>query len=225
MFRTIDAEGLRPRFPLGAVLRAQPWAMVVAVGAALLGIGSYSLMNTYTMNYGATPVSDGGLGFSYMDLLLATTIGGLLQLVTIPLFGWWATRIGSARVVAIGALGTLVIAFPIYLLLTQATFPVLVALMLVGGILPTLSWAALGGLMRDLFDPRYAFTALSFGYAIAATLTAFVPNITQAVGIATGYAWWHPGIVLAVLAVLTLVSAWIAARPGMRRGSAPAGGS
>lgn len=217
VFRQLDAQGLRPRFPLGAVWRAQPTAMIVAVGAALLGIGSYALMNTYTINYGSTPIESGGLGFSYLSLLTATTIGGLLQLVTIPLFGWWATRIGSARVVAIGAAATLVIAFPIYLLLTQANFGVLVALMVVGGILPTLSWAALGGLMHDLFDARYAYSALSFAYAIAATATAFVPNITQAIGLATGNAWWHPGVVLAVMSAITLVASIAAARMARRR--------
>ncbi len=106
-------------------------------------------MNTYTVNYGETV-----LGYDPIQLLTATTIGGLLQLVTIPLFGWWATKIGSAAWCAIGAVGTLIIAFPIYFLLQSATFPILIGMMLIGGILPTLSWAALGGLMHDLFDSR-----------------------------------------------------------------------
>lgn len=207
VFKLIEAAGERVRVPIAAVFSKQPLAVVVAVGAALLGIGSYSLMNTYTVNYG-----DQVLGYNPIELLTATTIGGLLQLVTIPLFGWWATKIGSARVVAIGAIGTLVIAFPIYFLLQSATFPILIGMMLIGGILPTLSWAALGGLMRDLFDSRYAYTALSFSYAIAATLTAFVPNITLALGDATGNAWWHPGVVLAVLSIITLVAAVAATR-------------
>ncbi|HWL61021.1 MAG TPA: MFS transporter [Microbacteriaceae bacterium] len=212
VFRELDAGGLRPKFPFGEVWRSQPKAVIVAIGAALLGIGSYSLMNTYTMNYGSTPVEAGGLGFDYMSLLIATTIGGLLQLVTIPLFGLWATRIGSARIVGLGGLTTLAAAFPIYLLLTEANFGVLVALMVVGGVLPTLAWAGLGGLMRDLFDPRYAYTALGFAYAIAATLTAFIPNITLIVGEASGNAWWHPAIVLAVLSAITLVAAIAADR-------------
>lgn len=207
VFLAIDAAGLRPRFPLGTLLRTQPLAVAVAVGIAVLGIGSYSLMNTYTVNYGVAV-----LGFSQIDLLTATTIGGLLQLVTIPLFGLWATRIGSARVVAIGAIGTLLVAVPMYWLLQSATFPVLVGMMIVGGILPTASWAALGGTMRELFSPRWGYSALAFCYAIAATATAFVPNVTQAIGVATGNAWWHPAAVLAGLAIVTLVSAWAAAR-------------
>ena len=152
------------------MFRQRPVAIVIAIGAALLGIGSYSLMNTYTINYGAAE-----LGFSFQDLLIATTIGGLLQLVTIPLFGSWATRIGSARVVAWGALGTLLITFPMYFLLQFATFPILVGTMIIGGILPTMSWAALGGLMNDLFPDHFRYSALSVSYAIAATVSGFVP--------------------------------------------------
>lgn len=207
VFKAVDAAGIKPRYPLLAVLKAQPFALLVAVGAALLGIGSYSLMNTYTVNYGVAE-----LGFSFQDLLVATTIGGLLQLVTIPLFGVWATRIGSAKVVAIGAIGTLLVTFPMYFMLQFATFPILVGTMIIGGILPTLSWAALGGLMHDLFEPRFSYSALSFAYSIAATLTAFVPALTLIIGESTGFVWWHPGVVLAALSLLTFVAAVAAVR-------------
>ena len=185
----------------------RPGAIAIAIGAALLGIGSYSLMNTYTINYGASQ-----LGFSFQDLLIATTIGGLLQLVTIPLFGAWATRIGSARVVAWGALGTLLIAFPMYFLLQFATFPILVATMIIGGILPTMSWAALGGLMNDLFPDHFRYSALSVavrdrghGQRLRAARHALARR-------GDGYAWWHPGIVLAILSLATLVASVAAAR-------------
>ena len=39
-----------------------------------------------------------------------------------------------------------------------------------------------------------------------------MPLVTVALGEASGYAWWHPGIVLAVLSAITLVSAWAASR-------------
>ncbi len=207
VFKALASQNRVERSPVLAAIRQQPGAVGIAVLAALLGIGSYSLMNTYTIDYGTTV-----LGFSYQDLLVATTIGGLLQLVTIPLFGAWAQRIGSARVVAIGAVGTLLVAFPMYWLLQSATFPILVGSMIIGGILPTLSWAALGGLMNDLFPSRTGYSGLSLSYSIAATLTAFVPSITLLVSAATDAAWWHPGIVLVALSALTLVGAIAASR-------------
>ena len=111
----------------------------------------------------------------------------------------WATPDRLGRVVAIGAIGTLLVAFPMYFLLQFATFPILVGSMIIGGILPTLSWAGLGGLMTDLFPSEVRYSGLSVAYSIAALLTAFVPALTLLLGKATGNAWWHPGIVLAVM--------------------------
>lgn len=207
VFRRLLATDRRERVPILSAFRKYPVAIIVAIGAALLGIGSYSLMNTYTIGYGV-----GVLGFSYPDLALATLIGSLLQLVTIPLFGLLANRIGSARSVAIGAAGTLLIAFPMYFLLQFATFPILVATMIIGGILPTLAWAGLGGLMADIFGGPVRYSALSIAYAVAAALSGIVPIATQGLAIATDAAWWHPGIVLAILSIITLVSAVVASR-------------
>ena len=207
VFTAVKDAGRAPRVPLAALLRAQPVTIVVAVGVALLGIGSYSLMNTYTLNYGA-----GVLGFDYYELLIATTAGGLLQLITIPLFGAWATRIGSGLIVAIGALGTLLVAFPIYFFLQEASVAFLVRMMIIGGLLPTMSWAALGGTFTERFDERYRYSALGFAYALAAVVAGFVPALTGALGAATGNAWWHPAVVLAGMSLITLVASLVAIR-------------
>lgn len=207
VFEKLVAKDRRPRVPFVALLKAQPAAIFVAVAVALLGIGSYSLMNTYTINYGVVV-----LGFEYYQLLIATTIGGLLQLITIPLFGAWAMRIGSSAVVAWGALGTLLVAFPIYYYLQFADFGVLVGMMIIGGILPTMSWAALGGVFTELFDERYRYSALGIAYSIAAVISGFVPALTLTIGQATGNVWWHPGVVLAALSFITLIAALLAGR-------------
>jgi len=207
VFKSILAGDRRERIPVLAALRKHPAAIAVAVGTALLGIGSYSLMNTYTIGYGISV-----LGFSYPDLALATLIGSLLQFVTIPLFGVLANRIGPARVVLIGAIGTLAIAFPMYYLLQFATFQILVGTMIIGGILPTLAWAGLGGLMANIFGGPIRYSAMSIAYALAATISGFIPLVTQELSNATDAAWWHPGVVLAVISAITLVTSLIAAR-------------
>ncbi|MEY2847672.1 MAG: hypothetical protein RI885_337 [Actinomycetota bacterium] len=209
LFRTLLADDKRERIPVLAVFRRHPLGVAVAVAAALLGIGSYSLMNTYTITYGVVT-----LGFDYTELFTATLIGSLLQLVTIPLFGVWANRIGSAKVVAIGAAGTLLITFPMYFLLQFATFPILVATMIIGGILPTLAWAGLGGLMADIFGGPIRYSALSIAYSVAAVISGLIPLLTAALGTATGQAWWHPGVVLAALSIVTLAASVVAARWG-----------
>ncbi len=210
-FEAMKAAGTTTKIPLAAIVRHAPLAFLVAIGAALLGHGSYTVMNTYTLNYGA-----GVLGYDYMQMTLALTIGGVVQLVAIPLFGVWADRIGSARVVAWGAAGTLIAAFPMYWLIQDGSFALLIGIMVIGGILPTAAWAGLGGTMETLFDARVRLTALAMAYNIAAALAATLPFFLTLAATSTDNAWWHPGLVLTGLSALTLVSAVAAHRMARR---------
>ena len=63
-----------------------------------------------------------------------------------------------------------------------------------------------------LFYTPVRYSALSIAYAVAAALSGLVPVATQSLAIATESAWWHPGIVLAILSVITLVAAIVASR-------------
>ena len=70
--------------------------------------------------------------------------------------------------------------------------------------------------MSDLFDDDFRYSALSVAYSIAALISGFVPSLTLSLGAATGNAWWHPGVVLAVMSAITLVGAIAAARMSPR---------
>ena len=207
VFKNLVANNQLVKSPFLQVMKHAPLAMLIAIGGALLGHGSYTLMNTYTTNYGVEI-----LGYAPMEFTMALTIGSLLQLITIPAFGALANRYGSARVVAWGALGTLLVSFPLYWIILDATFIVLVIIMVVGGILPTASWAALGGMMSDLFDEKARYTALALSYNIGAAIAATLPFFLTLMRVATDNAWWHPGIVLAGLSAITLLAALVAPR-------------
>lgn len=212
VFKEMLAKDRRVRYPFLEVIKNAPFAVVIAVGGALLGHGSYTLMNTYTTNYGVEV-----LGYEPMEFTMALTIGSLLQLVTIPTFGWLANKYSSWQVVAWGALGTLLVAFPLYWFILDATFLTLVLIMVVGGILPTASWAALGGMMSDLFDEKARYTALALSYNVGASVAATLPFFLTLMRVATDNAWWHPGVVLAGLSALTLFSALVAGRISIKQ--------
>ncbi len=207
VFKSILERNARVRYPFLEVIKRSPFALVIAVGGALLGHGSYTLMNTYTTNYGVEV-----LGYQAMEFTMALTIGSLLQLVTIPAFGWLANRYSSSAVVAWGALSTLIVALPLYWIILDATFLTLVLIMVIGGILPTASWAALGGMMSDLFDEKARYTALALAYNIGASIAATLPFLLVLMREATNNAWWHPGVVLGLLSLVTLLAALQAGR-------------
>jgi MFS family permease len=207
VFKELVATNQRVKYPFIEIFKKAPLAILIAIGGAMLGHGSYTLMNTYTTNYGVEV-----LGYSPMEFTLALTVGSVLQLITIPTFGALANRFGSARVVGWGALGTLLVSFPLYWIILDATFVTLVLIMVIGGILPTASWAALGGMMGDLFDEKARYTALAFSYNVAAALAATLPFFLTLMRVASDNAWWHPGLVLAGLSAITLVAAVAATR-------------
>ena len=208
VFEQVLAEERRERIPLLTAFRKRPVALLLATGAALLGIGSYSLMNTYTLEYGAVQ-----LGYDYNQLLLAVDDRRAAAAGHDPAVRA-AGRTASARtrVVLIGAIGTLLVAFPIYFLLQTASFGVLVGMMIIGGILPTMSWAALGGLLSRAVRrtvPLRGDLVRVRGRGDHQRLRA---GDHPGFGEATGYPWWHPAIVLAVMSVITAVSAFFAAQ-------------
>lgn len=207
VFKNLQEKNRVVRYPFLEALKRAPFAMVVAVGGALLGHGSYTLMNTYTTNYGVEV-----LGYEAMEFTMALTVGSVLQLITIPTFGWLANRYSAAAVVAWGALGTMLVSFPLYWIILDAQFLTLVLIMVIGGILPTASWAALGGMMSEMFDDKIRFTALAFAYNVGASVAATLPFLLVLMREATDNAWWHPGVVLAVLSLITLLSAMQASR-------------
>jgi len=207
VFKDVAEHNKVARVPVLEVLRGQPAAVVIAMAAALLGIGSYFLMTTYTQAYGV-----GVLGLSESTVLNAALVGSVLQLATIPAFGWLATRVGSARVVAGGAAATALISFPLYYLISIADQPLYILTILIGGIAPTAAWAALGGLMADLFPARTGYTAMSLAYSFAGIAAGFTPAVTQLFSDATSAAWWHPGAVLALMSLVTIAGALAAAR-------------
>ena len=57
-------------------------------------------------------------------------------------------------------------------------------MMIIGGVLPTMSWAALGGIFTELFHERYRYSALGFAYALAAVVSGFIPTVTAGLGVA-----------------------------------------
>ena len=215
VFKDVAEHQSVPRVPVLEVLSTQRLPVLIAAAASLLGIGSYFLMTTYTQAYGT-----GQLGLSSDTVLYAALVGSVLQLATIPAFGWLATKIGSARMVAAGAAATLLISFPLYWVISTADQTTYILAILLGGIAPTAAWAALGGLMADLFPARTGFTALSLAYSFAGILAGFTPAVTQAFASATDSAWWHPGVVLALMSLVTIAGALAAARMTRRNAEA-----
>ena len=172
VFKERRRRGSPRPHPVRHDVRARARAPIaIAIGAALLGIGSYSLMNTYTINYGVEQLGLQLPGPAHRHDHRRAAAARHHPAVR------RAGRPGSARRASCCGARSARCSSRSRCTSCCSSRPSRSSsrTMIIGGILPTMAWAALGGLMNDLFPDHFRYSALSFSYAIAATVSGFVP--------------------------------------------------
>jgi MHS family metabolite:H+ symporter-like MFS transporter len=137
--------------------------------------------------------------------------GSLLGFATIPLVGLLGDRFGRRPVyMALTAL-TIVLAWPLLLMITSGNQLALELGMVLALNIGVLGLFALESVtMAELFGSRTRFTQLALAKEIGAILaTAIGPVIAASLTAATG-SWWPIAAMLAVYSLITLVSAALA---------------
>ncbi|GAA5129724.1 MFS transporter [Pseudonocardia adelaidensis] len=148
------------RAPLVSVLRSQPGNFVLSVGCRLgVDVGFY-VFTVFSITY----VTTSGV-MSSGAVLVATMVAAGLALVTTPLFGALADRVGTRRVLVWGLVGLVVSAFAFFPLLDTGS-PALasVAMVLSFSIAGMAIWAPYAGLVSTVFPPETRYTGTSFSF-------------------------------------------------------------
>lgn len=115
--RVADA-GKPQRPPVIDVLRSHWRQVLVVVGAHMApNIWGYT-MTVLILSYATTYA-----GYSRSALLLAVTIGAVVETLTIPWFGSLADRYGQRPVYIAGLVGMAVWAFPFFLIVREGSVP------------------------------------------------------------------------------------------------------
>ncbi len=189
--------------PVMAVLLKHPKAFLVAVGLKLSEVSWVYLLTVFVVVYTTKT-----LGMARSTVLNAVTLGALIELVTIPLFGYVCDRIGRRPFYVIGALFTVLAAFPLFYLLdmrdtTVLTFTIVVALSLGHGLM----FAPESAYFPELFGTNVRFSGATLGFQVSAALGGgFAPIIATAmVGMLGGTT--GVSIMLMLLGIITLIAA------------------
>ncbi|OZI62088.1 hypothetical protein CAL28_22960 [Bordetella genomosp. 11] len=162
-FRTLDK---RVKVPLGAVFSQYPRALFIATGlSAALNVMGYVIiiyLPIYAVQNLHMPVA---LPF---NVLLASI---LLRVLTIPLFGLMADRIGGRRMI-IGALGLfLIVLYPAYHWIIQSpSMGSIMTVELVFALLIGASTSPMPTMSAILFPTEIRSTGLAISYNIAASV-------------------------------------------------------
>jgi MHS family shikimate/dehydroshikimate transporter-like MFS transporter len=192
--------------PFLETLFKSPRAFLLSLGLKLSEVSWVYMLTVFVVGYATTK-----LALPRKLLLDAVFWAALIEVVTIPLFGWLCDKIGRRPFYFVGVLFTVLFAFPLFWMLDSkdpatVTWAIIIGLNFGHGLM----FAPESAYFPELFGARVRFTGASFGFQASAAIGGgFAPII------ATWLAAYMGGTVgvslmLILLALLTLVAALFA---------------
>jgi MHS family shikimate/dehydroshikimate transporter-like MFS transporter len=180
---------------------------LIAVGLKLSEVSWVYMLTVFVVGYATTR-----LGLAKSLMLDAVLYAALLELVSLPLFGLLADKIGRRPLYILGALFTIAFAFPLFWMLeSKSTALIFTAVMIAMNFGHGMMFGPESCYFPELFGPRVRYSGASFGFQVSAAIGGgFAPIIATAM---VGYLGGTTGvsIMMIVLALITLAAA-LAAR-------------
>ncbi|MBZ6174379.1 MHS family MFS transporter [Streptomyces olivaceus] len=168
--------------------------------------GNSGLIQTFLVGYIAT-----NLAVDRSVPTDAIVYGSLVGFATVPFVGLLGDRVGRRVLYLVVSALTMVLAFPVMLLITSGTTPGVMIGMVLGlnvGVLGLFSLESVT--MAELFGARTRFTQLALAKEIGGILaTAIGPVLAATLTAVTG-SWWPIAAMLVVYSLITFVGAYLA---------------
>ncbi|WP_233439999.1 MFS transporter [Lentzea atacamensis] len=205
------ARAEKSRMPLVEVVRTR-WQVLLLGAGVNLGFQIFIfVLSVFTINYGRT-----ALRMSPDDLLVAQVLGGLAQVVAVPVFAWLSDRIGRLPVMFGGAVFQAAFAFPMFWLMDVRWFTAAIVLGFVGsGAL----FGPMAAYFAELFRTRVRYSGVAVSYQLGAVLGGgLAPFVATSL---LAYGTWAVALYLIAGAVLSGVCLLVI---GSAHEAEPAGG-
>lgn len=221
MLADAERDGPRPA-PLIEAFRRTWGRMLISVAAAFLGIGGFFLLTTFMISYGTEQ-----LGIEKSVMLNATLLAAVVEMGVIFAGGRIADRVGAWKVCAVGGVLSVLVAFPVFLLVdTGQTALVVLGVALGVGVI-SIPYATIGAVITNLFPDTFRYSAVAMSYNLSGVLGGFVPLIAAWLTGVTDGASWGVALLLAFIAACTaagsyLAGPWLTRRSPARTENAPA---
>ncbi|MHD0303398.1 MFS transporter [Rhodococcus erythropolis] len=179
----------------------------VLTGAAIVGVATISI---YLILYMPT-FAVKNLGVSASAGYLGGIVAGLVTLITVPLIGHLADRVGPARVMTWAAVAAIVLAWPLFkLMVDHPSTLTLVLVVSALGVIMAFAFGPLPALMSSLFPAEIRATGMSLSYNLGVTLLGGIAPLVLTWLISTTGSLDAPSYYYMTVAVLSLGGLWSA---------------
>ncbi len=202
VFEQMKASSRIVRVPLLAIARKDPRAFLISAGLKLSEVSWVYMLTIFVVIYGVSK-----LGLSKTQLLNAISLGALLELLTIPWFGYLSDIFGRRSLYFAGTIFTILFAFPLFWLLDAGTPAIVTATIVVAlNLGHGLMFAPESTYLPELFGANVRYSGASLGFQVAAAVGGGLAPI-----VATALTTWTGGtagvsVMLILLALVTLLA-------------------
>jgi MHS family shikimate/dehydroshikimate transporter-like MFS transporter len=201
-FRQVQAQQAVAKLPLLEIFAKHRRTFLIAVGLKVSEIAFVSIATVFSIAYVTRQ-----LHMPSSAVLNGILLAAVIELFTIPAFGWLSDRYGRKPLFIVGSLFSMLFAFPMFWLFDTRNAMIIamtiaVAMSFGQGIMfgPEATWVA------ELFQARLRYSGSSLGFQIGAALSGgLTPMAASALLLWTG-ATWSISLYLTALAVVTLAA-------------------
>jgi len=203
VFEQLKARGGLSKNPVGDAVSKNTRMFLIAVGLKLSEVSWVYMLTVFVVGYATTK-----LGLPKQQMLDSVLYAALFELISLPLFGLLCDRIGRRPLYILGALFTILFAFPLFWMLESKsaaliTTAIIVAMNFGHGMM----FGPESAYFPELFGPGVRYSGASFGFQVSAAIGGgFAPIIATAM---VGYLGGTTGVslMMIVLALFTLAAA------------------
>jgi MFS family permease len=201
VFAEIKESGNESRMPVLEVIRRHPKNLLVEAGARIAENGAFYIYTVFVLVY-----AEKHIGFSRSSILFAISLAAVLDMISLPAYGFLSDRVGRKPVYLFGAIFMALFAFPYFWLInTRNTM-----LMTLAVIVSLAGHAAMYGpqasFFSELFGTRVRYSGASLGYQLASVIAGGLsPFIATSLLKRTGSSW-AIAVFIIIMAMITLVS-------------------
>jgi len=207
VFENLRERDVLAKNPVGEVVGKNTRNFLIAIGLKLSEVSWVYMLSVFIVGYATTK-----LGLPKPMILDAVLYAALFELVSLPLFGWLADKIGRRPLFILGALFTIAFAFPLFWMIdSKSTALIFAAVMIAMNFGHGMMFGIESCYFPELFGPRVRYSGASFGFQASAAIGGgFAPIIATAL---VGYFGGTTGVsvMMIILALITLMAA-LAAR-------------